>query len=452
MKRMPKVQMSCPRCRQPITAEVEQLFDVGADPEAKQRFLSGSINVANCPHCGYQGPLSTPIVYHDPDKELLLTYFPAELGLPVNEQEKLIGPLITQAVNRLPNEKRKAYLFRPQTMFTLQTMIEKVLEGEGITREMMDASQQRLNLLQRLIGASSPEIRAEIVKQEENLIDERFFEILGRLIDASMAQGDQNSARALSALQQEILPLTETGRKLQEQSGEIQAAVESLQNASKQGLTREKLLDLLIDAPNETRLATLASMARQGLDYEFFRILSERIDQAQGEDKEKLTKLRDRLMQMTQEIDKRMQDQLESSRQALNELLQADNIQEAAQQMLPEMDDFFGEVLREEMQKASEAGDQSRLDKLQQVVEVVQSASAPPPELALAEELLGAEDDAGRREILQAHAEEITPDFLQMLSTLVGQFEQQGQPELSKRLQEAYRSALRFSMEANMKK
>src|SRR5512143_2158307 len=190
---MSKVQMNCPRCRQPIIAEVEQLFDVGADPQAKQRFLSGGANVAQCQNCGYQGPLSTPIVYHDPDKELLLTYFPPELGLPVNEQERLVGPLITQAVNRLPNEKRKAYLFRPQTMLTLQSMIEKVLEGEGITREMMDASQQRLNLLQRLMGASSSDVRQEIVKQEAKLIDERFFEILSRLIEASMAQGDQNS-------------------------------------------------------------------------------------------------------------------------------------------------------------------------------------------------------------------------------------------------------------------
>ena len=65
---------------------------------------------------------------------------------------------------------------------------------------------------------------------------------------------------------------------------------------------------------------------------------------------------------------------------------------------------------------------------------------------------MGAENEAARREILQAHADEITPEFLQMLSTLVSQLEQQGQQELSQRLQEAYRAALRFSMQANLKK
>jgi hypothetical protein len=449
---MPKVQMSCPRCRQPIVAEVEQLFDVGADPEAKQRFLSGTINMANCQNCGYQGPLSTPIVYHDPDKELLLTYFPPELGLPVNEQERMIGPLITQAVNRLPAEKRKAYLFRPQTMLTMQLMMEKVLEGEGITREMMEASQQRLNLLQRLMSASSADVRQEIIRQESRLVDERFFEILGRLIETSMAQGDQNSARALATLQQEILPMTEVGKKIQAQQADVQAAVQTLQNASQQGLTREKLIDLLVEAPNETQLTTLVSMARTGLDYEFFRLLSERVEKAQGEEKEKLAQLRDRLMQMTQEIDRHMQEQLEDSRRVLNDLLQAENIEEAATEILPQMDDYFAEALRDELQKARQAGDLNRSSKLQKVIEVIQKASAPPPEIALAEELMGAENEAARREILETHAAEITPEFLQMLSSLMAQLEQQGQKDLSERLQEAYRAALRFSMQSNLKK
>lgn len=449
---MSKVQMSCPRCRQPLVAEVEQLFDVGHDPDAKQKFLSGNFNVANCPNCGYQGPLSTPIVYHDPEKELLLTYFPPELGLPINEQERLVGPLITQTVNRLPNEKRKAYLFRPQTMLTQQSMIERVLEKEGITREMMDASQQRLNLLQRLISATSADARQIIVKQEEKLIDERFFEILSRLIEASMSSGDQNSARALAALQQEILPLTATGQKLQVQSAEVQAAVQALQEASQQGLTREKLLDLFITAPSETRLATLVSMARAGLDSEFYRILNERIDQASGEQKNSLTKLRDRLLEMAQEIDKRLQEQMETSRQTLEELLKADDIQAATEEILPQMDDFFAETLRTELQKARQEGNLERLSKLQEVVEIIQSASTPPPEIALAEELMGAEDETGRRQILDAHADQITDEFLQMLSGLVNQMETQGQPEMAQRLQEVYRIALRFSMEANLKK
>jgi hypothetical protein len=449
---MPKVQMSCPRCRQPIVAEVEQLFDAGADPQAKQRFLSGSYNMANCPNCGYQGPLSTPVVYHDPEKELLLTYFPPDLGLPVNEQERLIGPLINQVVNKLPLEKRKAYLLRPQTMLTQQAMVEKVLEGEGITKEMMDASQQRLNLLQRLLGASSADVRQEIMKQEAKLIDERFFEILGRLIEASQAQGDQNSARALMMLQQEILPQTEIGRKLQAQQQDVQAAIQKLQAASQEGLTRDKLLDLFINTENENELATMVSMARNGLDYEFFQILTQRIDAAGEEDKAKLTGLRDKLLTLTEEIDRRMQAQIEGARAMLNQILESENIEEATAAALQEMDEIFTEVLRLELQKAQQEKNQDRLNKLQQVIRVLQQASAPPPEIALAEELMGAENEDQRKAILQEHAEEITPEFLQVISQLVAQLEQQDQKDMAKQLQDVYRSALRFSMQSNLKK
>jgi len=56
--------------------------------------LSGAYNLIQCPTCGYQGQVPMPIVYHDPEHELLLTYFPPELNVPVNQQEQMIGPLI----------------------------------------------------------------------------------------------------------------------------------------------------------------------------------------------------------------------------------------------------------------------------------------------------------------------------------------------------------------------
>jgi hypothetical protein len=121
---MPKTRVNCPNCRQPLVADVNQLFDAGVDPQAKQLLLTGTYNVIQCPNCNYQGNLATPLVYHDPEKELLLTYFPPELGLPVNEQERIIGPLITQVMNSLPQEKRSLPA-ATQTMLTMQTLIER---------------------------------------------------------------------------------------------------------------------------------------------------------------------------------------------------------------------------------------------------------------------------------------------------------------------------------------
>ncbi|MBN1372527.1 MAG: hypothetical protein JW987_11370 [Anaerolineaceae bacterium] len=449
---MAKVQMSCPRCRQPLIADVEQLFDVDADPSAKQRLLSGQSNMAACQSCGYQGPVSVPVVYHDSSKQLLLTYFPADLGLPVNEQERLVGPYITTVMNRLPAEKRGAYLLQPKNMLTFQTMIETVLEKDGITKDMIEASQKRLNLLQRLLTISTPESRAEVISQEGALMDRDFFQMLGRLIEASMASGDQQSARALATIQQEIIPQTEFGRQMQEQMNTVQAAVRELQEAGEKGLTREILLDVIIKyADNENVVANLTSLTRQGMDYEFFGLLTERINAASGADAEKLTELRKKLLEFTKELDLQMEAHLNQTRDLLEELIKTPDLEQVLGEVLPHLDEAFAQVMQSELQAARQKGDLQRSAKIQQIAEAIQKASTPPG-AELIESLLSTQDPEEQRKLLNEHAEEITPDFLQMLNSLAAQMEEENQPEFQQQVQEIYRMALRISMQANLKK
>lgn len=449
---MPQTRTSCPRCRQPVLADLEQLFDVTADPEAKQRFLSGAVNTVNCPNCGYQGALATPVVYHDADKELLLTYFPPELAMTVNDQERMIGPYITQITNRLPPEKRKAYLLRPTSMFTYQSLVEKILAADGITKEMLQAQQARLQLLQRLATVGKDE-RAAIAAENQELMDEAFFALVSQLVEVSLAQGDEQSARQLAALQQELLSLSPIGREMQSQAQEAQEAIQSLKDAAKDGLTREKLLDLIVAAETETRLTTLVSAARSGIDYEFFQVLSERIDAASGDDKQKLTDLREKLLTLTREIDEAMQEKFKEARTKLDEIMNSADIEKATRDFLPEINDFFIEALKEELQIARQKGYLDRVNKMQKIVAVLQAASAPPPEVQLIEQLLSAPDDEGVRQVLQQNESKVTPEFLQLLNSVAEQSHTEGQnPEIIQRLRQVYRLAMRFVMSKNLNK
>ncbi|HNT53093.1 MAG TPA: CpXC domain-containing protein [Anaerolineaceae bacterium] len=448
---MSQTRTACPRCRTPLLAEVEQVVDVAVDPQAKQRLLSGSLNVIECQSCGYSGMLATPLVYHDPEKELLLTYFPPELSLPINEQERVMGPLITQVVNRLPAEKRKAYLLRPQLMLTYETLLNRVLEADGITREMIEEQQKRLNLLRRLLSTPQSETRVEIIKQEEALIDENFFALLGQIGESAVHNNEQQMAQALMMLQQELLENTELGLKLKERAEETQAAVQALQAASQTGLTREKLLDLIVDAPTETRRVALVGMARSGLDYQFFQILSDRIEAASGPQRDRLATLRDQLLEMTKAIDAEVQKQIDEAEALLENLISAEDIEGATQEHLHEFNDFFINVLKAELQATQQKGNQARLEKLQRVVMVLQQASTRP-ELELVEQLVGAANDDVRRAILQANAQMVTPEFLEILNRLAVQSEAEGQkPEIVAALQAAYRATMRFSMEQKFK-
>jgi len=447
---MPQTRTNCPRCRQPIMAEINQLLDVSSDPQVKQLLLSGQINLAQCPACGYQGMIPTPIVYHDAEKELLLTFFPPEIGLPVNEQEKLIGPLINQVMNRLPQEKRKAYLLRPQTMLSMQHLIERVLEGDGITKEMIQDQQKKVDLIRRLMDAT-PESRVEIVENEKGLIDETFFGLFSRLMESAVIGRDEKAAKEQADIQQIIIEKTELGQEILKQNAEAEAAVKALQEAGKSGLTREKLVDLFVESTSDIRTATLVRLARNGMDYAFFQILTGKVDQASGDEKEKLTKLRDDLLKMTAEIDLEIQEQASRIKGLIDKLVESPDIEKTTQQILPAVNEMFLDVLRQEIQTAREKSDIERAGKLQQIVEVIQKASTPPPEYELLEKLLSTQDESEIQKELDLNADKITPDFIQLLSGVIAQAENQGEEEeIKEKLKVIHRLALKLSMRKNM--
>jgi hypothetical protein len=446
---MAKTRMTCPNCRQPIVADIEQLFDVGKDPSAKQLLLSGAVNNFQCPNCGFSGNLATPIVYHDPDKELLITFVPPEVGLPRNEQEKLIGSLINQVISGLPQEKRKAYLLQPKQALTLQGLAESILQADGITHEMIQSQQVRLKLVERLANASDDVIE-EVAKQENQNMDAEFFAILRRLIEASLMAGDQDSAQRLAQLQQKLLPLTTVGREMQDQAKEIEAALADLQKMGRE-LNREKLLDLLISAPNEVRLKAYVSFARPLMDYSFFQLLSDRIDRARGDGRARLASLRDNLLEWTQEVDRQVEARAKQSRELLQEVLQAEDVGEATMSVLPAIDEYFIQELRQTQEAARKQGDLEKLGKIQKVMDVIQQANSEPPEIALIEELLDSPDDASMRQKLNEHIEEITPDFLSALGNIASQIDSSGDQELINKVHSLNRLALRTSMEKNLR-
>ncbi len=450
---MPKTQISCPRCRAPMTAEIQQLFDLNTDPEAKQKLLSGAANMMQCQACGYQGLYPTPIVYHDPEKEMLLTYFPPELGVSINEQEKMVGPLIKRVVNDLPMEKRKAYLFQAQSMLTYQTMMERILEADGVTKEMLDQQQKKLQLIQRLLSTPSADSRKEIIKQEEALIDETFFGLLNRLVEATVAQGDKQSAQQLALFQQELLQETKVGQEIQEKMKSSQKAMEDLQEAAKAGLTREKLLDLFIEAPDEIYINTLIGMVRSGLDYEFFQILSQKIETtSDSEQKAKLSTLRDFLVEVTRQIDAQIQQEKQHARETLHKILAEVNIEVGLEKYGNELNDFFVEAVKESLQEARKAADLDKISKLGQLNSMIEEASKPPAEIQFVETLLQAPDAESIKTLLNEKPEVINDEFSQLLANLITQTEQQGnQQALVTKLKEIQKVVIKALMAKNLK-
>jgi hypothetical protein len=451
---MPQTQIACPRCRQPITANIEQLFDVTQDPQAKQRLLGGISNMARCPHCGYQGRLATPIIYHDNDKDLLLTFFPSELNMPLNEQERVIGPMIKQVTDRLPPEKRKGYLLKPVPNLTYESMIQTILGKDGITPEMLKEQQDRVQLIERLLQASAKDVRSDIIKQNLNLFDEQFFALFSRLAQSASVSGQEPVARAMVDLQTQLLEETEFGRGLKESVGELEAATKALQDVG-QGLTREKLLDIVLQSPNDARLRAYVSIARGGMDYQFFQLLSEKIDKASGEEKAHLESIREKLLDLTNEMDKQLEARYKQAQDFVESLLAKDDIVKAVHDNLNGFTQDAVDIVNQMLRQASEKNDYVRMGKLQKMVEVLREFSTPP-EVSFIEQLLDAPDDMSLNKMLDENKDLINDQFMEALIGLVAQVDQaseQGNPEakaLGEKLSKLYKTALKYSMQKNM--
>ena len=407
----------CPRCGGQMIADIQQIFDVSVDPMDKERLLRGAANIAICPSCGYQSQIAMPIVYHDPEKELLLTYFPPELNMSLPEQQKILGPMITKVVNSLPPEKKKGYLFQPRTMLTFDTLFETILEADGITKEMLNEQKYKGELIRRLLQTSQDSL-VEVIHQEESHIDQSFFLMLNNTLDAAVQMRDKTSFEALKKVQEVLFRETAYGRELKVKADFTQKAITDLQNLG-ENLNRDTLLDLVLNSPDDIYLQTLTGLARSGMDYEFFTKLSSRISAAEGEEKEKFTNIRTQLLDLTQRIDKALAEEKETRRKLLEEILKQDDMESALYQAVRAIDQQFTDVVNEELAAARKSGDFMRSGKLQQLLDLIQKLYTAPDEIQKLETMLGAETEDALKALIEEDPELAGEEMKKLVADLI---------------------------------
>jgi hypothetical protein len=443
----PGTTIQCPNCKSSIQAEVHQLIDVGQDPAGKARLLSGSLNHIQCPVCNYQGQLATPLVYHDPEKELLLTFVPVELGVPKDEQERLLGRLINRAIDHLPAESRKGYLLQPQAVLTMQGLVERVLEADGVTKEELDAQRAKIRLFEELLRAAEESV-GQFVADHDSDLDDIFFQ-LGAL--SLQATADENSRQAATQRLERALELSSYGQQVAAREAEVRAAAESLRAAGDQ-LTREKLLEIVLEAPNDERVRALTSLARPAMDYGFFQLLSDKIEASEGNQQQHLTELRQQILEVTEQLDQAQEARINQASQLLATLVQADDLDQAVRAALPLIDELFLSVLAANIQSASERSDEQALNRLREIDQQLRTAirESMPPSLQLAQRLLDTEDETEAQAILEDSVALIDDQVLGALISTAERLESAQDPEGAARLRRLHRSALRLSMKAKM--
>jgi hypothetical protein len=439
-----QAQITCPQCQNRFMAEIYQVIDVGRNPELKQMLLSGYLNMAVCPNCRAATQVSAPVLYHDPEHELFMVHVPMELNLNQIERERLIGQLVKQTVDSLPPEQRRGYMLQPQTVLTMQTFMEKVLETEGITPEMIARQRKQAELLQTMATADK-EVVDILLKERQDEIDETFFSMLKASITAAEESNQEAQALRLINLQARLMRETEIGRRLEEQQKAIHAFRQDVKKAGDR-LTPKLLLEHVMANLNEdVVVSALVSMGQQALNYEFFTLLSEEIDQrSQAGDQEvatALTELRQELLDMQEAIRQQSQQMLANANETLQTILSAQDQETAVRQQMEKIDDAFMYLLSATIAKADQEGQSVHAMALRNVQSLIMNEveQQAPPEIQLMNRLIRAESDEEQQQLLDQNPQAASPQFLQMIAMVMGEVEAAGEEALVERLRQVQR-------------
>jgi hypothetical protein len=432
----------CPACGAHFTAPIESIIDVGRDPRLKAQFLQGRINTAQCPQCGTQGPMTAPLLYHDPAQELALVLMPNELNLHHNDQQKIIGDLTNTLLNSLPPEQRKAYLLTPKTFITMQSLVNAVLEAEGVTPEMIEQQKAKARLINEFLQAQDEKGLRKLVEEHDDQLDYEFFQILTASAEAAQAEGSSEMAQALMGLRAILSDLSSQGR----------AAVAEVDASRGMGetITREDLLSRLQAAESNQEFEALVAAGRPLLDYAFFQALTAQIEAStDANNASKLKALRSKILDTTAKQDEEAHAAMQRAGDLLKAILQADDPQAFARQHLDEIDNAFFAILSANIQHAESENRKDMAQALQQLANMIIGLMEDklPPDVRLVNQLLNAPYPDATRQLLQAQREVVTPEFITALDQIIVELDQTNNIEMAGHMRQVKEQAQLLTQE-----
>lgn len=435
-----QTQIQCPRCQNPFVTEVFQIIDVGLQPELKQLLLSGALNVASCSNCGAATQIASPLLFHDPEHELFMVYVPMELNLNQQDRQQLIGKLVQEAMSQLPAEQQRAYMLQPQEILSLQTFMEKVLETEGITKEMLERQRQQMELLQTLVAADKDVVDSLLVERADE-IDETFFAMLQSSITMMEQNQQEQESLKLINLRARLLRETEVGRRIEKQQQALHAFRREVKENQEQVTPQLLLKHILLNLNDEAVTAGLMSVGQAALNYEFFTRLTEEIEKrekaGEADVAQKLTDIRQQLLDAQEKMRQESQRLLNNATQVIDSIMAAEDKEAAIQQNGGKIDETFMYVLSMKIAEAEQDGRQAEAIALRDIQTLILDKidAQAPPEIRQINRWLRIESEEELRQEIEQNKESLTPDMLRVIDMILVELEEANEQALAQRLQ-----------------
>lgn len=383
-------QIRCASCGQPFSVAVRTLIDVQRDPQGKALLMAGHLNTFDCPHCGFENRVVTPLLYHDAEKSLLIAFIPMEISLQTGKsEEKIVGDMLNELTRSLPKDQFRAYMFNPKRALTLEGLREQVMEADGITKEMMEAQRRRVELMQSLLATNSEEALKEAIEAADSQIDEAFFRLISVMYQRLASEGQTQIAASLEMLQERLLLHSTAGKRAMAAYNEQQKLVEGVMadvQALGEQATRDDLQRLALGYGEDTeRLQALVGLARPAMDYQFFNEFTQAISQAPAKDRPAMEAVRDQLLTLTQAMDAEQREAVEDVLQFLTALINSPDPDALIDQARDMIDAQMLSILAANIQEAQRQGAAQAVAAMERIYDKLAAVleERMPPEVRL---------------------------------------------------------------------
>ena len=432
--------VACPACQAPAVASLERIIDVKRQPQLKAALLSGQLNNLRCSACGAASAVAAPLLYHDAENELLIAFVPPELNLQAQQRDQVMGDMLKELTGSIPKEEFRGYMFQPKQALTLQGLVEQIMEGEGVTHEMMEEQRARFVLLHTLAQAEPGQLRTLLRKHDAD-IDAGFFQAALVMMQQAAREGQQDLVNTLSTIQEAAAQHSTFGKQLTARAEARDKIVQDVSRRIQQlgdSPERKDLLALALDlAQDEQRLQALVGLQRPAFDYPFFQELTLGIGQAPVAERTRLEALRDRLGELTRMADAQAQAALQQASVALRAIMASADTDKAIREHSSLIDDSFMAVLAANIREAEKRADiqaSSRLKAIHQKIVALMQKNMEP-ELQFVNELLGARNQQDAMAVLDGGLQRFGEALPEMLEAVERMLRQQGQVALARKLE-----------------
>ncbi|WP_322496147.1 CpXC domain-containing protein [Chloroflexus sp.] len=422
------VQLACPSCGARFRSLVYTIVDGGEQPELKVALLTGQLNVAVCPGCGLASILSTPLIYHDAGKQLLLVYVPQELNSQPKEIEQFVGDASAFMLRALPADAPRGYLLAPRRFLTLQSLIEAIYEADGVSAEDLRRQNRYVEILTELVNLAEDHAQfTEAAQRYTAELTPEFFATLDAFINAT--NDAQAQMRTLLIKVREKLQAHVARAAALAAAEEVKAAIERLRTAS------------------DDELPAAVHELRPLIDYGFFELWTEQIEAAEAAGDiataQMLTARRARILELVEESDRAAQELFERGSALIDAVLSTPDPVAALRERAAEVDEGLLTVISASIAAAHHAGSLELVEQLEKLATAAQDIieSRLSPEDRFINELLAQETTAEATRLLRKNVTKITPDLTRRLNERAAEEEKRAHQAVAERLRQLAREA-----------